>query len=83
MLNALKYRDDEMLMFVCACVCLVCCRSIVQIASVCFLNGGLFAETHRPLLIQKVLLLPSVGTVHSSAVELAKILTSNHTLSTR
>jgi pimeloyl-ACP methyl ester carboxylesterase len=27
-----------------------------QLASVCFLNGGLFPETHRPVLVQKLLL---------------------------
>jgi pimeloyl-ACP methyl ester carboxylesterase len=30
----------------------------VRLLSVCFLNGGLFPETHRPLLIQKILLTP-------------------------
>lgn len=30
----------------------------LNIASVCFLNGGLFPETHRPILIQKLLLSP-------------------------
>jgi pimeloyl-ACP methyl ester carboxylesterase len=30
----------------------------IEIASVCFLNGGLFPETHRPRLIQKLLLSP-------------------------
>ncbi len=29
-----------------------------KLASVCFLNGGLFPETHRPVLIQKLLLSP-------------------------
>lgn len=29
-----------------------------RIASVCFLNGGLFPETHKPVLIQKLLLSP-------------------------
>ncbi|WP_350656915.1 alpha/beta hydrolase [Psychrobacter sp. S1-30-MNA-CIBAN-0213] len=29
-----------------------------RIASVCFLNGGLFPETHKPILIQKLLLSP-------------------------
>jgi pimeloyl-ACP methyl ester carboxylesterase len=29
-----------------------------QLSSVCFLNGGLFPETHRPVLIQKLLLSP-------------------------
>lgn len=30
----------------------------VEILSVCFLNGGLFPETHQPLLIQKLLISP-------------------------
>ncbi len=30
----------------------------LQIKSVCFLNGGLFPETHRPRMIQKLLLSP-------------------------
>ena len=29
-----------------------------KLASLCFLNGGLFPETHRPVLIQKLLLSP-------------------------
>jgi pimeloyl-ACP methyl ester carboxylesterase len=29
-----------------------------KLASMCFLNGGLFPETHRPLLMQKLLLSP-------------------------
>ena len=29
-----------------------------HIASVCFLNGGLFPETHKPILVQKLLLSP-------------------------
>lgn len=29
-----------------------------HIASVCFLNGGLFPETHKPILLQKLLLSP-------------------------
>ena len=29
-----------------------------KLASVCFLNGGLFPETHRPVLLQKLLLSP-------------------------
>jgi pimeloyl-ACP methyl ester carboxylesterase len=33
-----------------------------QLKSVCFLNGGLFPETHHPLLIQKLLLSP-LGTI--------------------
>lgn len=32
--------------------------SQLTINSVCFLNGGLFPETHRPILIQKLLLSP-------------------------
>lgn len=34
----------------------------LRIASICFLNGGLFPETHHPLLIQKVLMSP-VGSI--------------------
>ena len=30
----------------------------LEIASICFLNGGLFPEVHRPLLIQKLLMSP-------------------------
>lgn len=30
----------------------------IEIKSVCFLNGGLFPEVHRPLLIQKILMGP-------------------------
>jgi pimeloyl-ACP methyl ester carboxylesterase len=30
----------------------------IKLRAVCFLNGGLFPETHRPLLIQKLLLSP-------------------------
>lgn len=30
----------------------------LQLASVCFLNGGLFPETHRPRLVQKLLISP-------------------------
>jgi len=33
----------------------------VSIASVCFLNGGLFPETHRPRPIQKLLAMPGLG----------------------
>lgn len=32
--------------------------SDMHISSVCFLNGGLFPETHKPILIQKLLLSP-------------------------
>ena len=34
----------------------------LEIASLCFLNGGLFPETHHPLLIQKVLMSP-IGSI--------------------
>jgi pimeloyl-ACP methyl ester carboxylesterase len=30
----------------------------IEIRSICFLNGGLFPETHRPRLIQKILMSP-------------------------
>ncbi len=33
-------------------------EDILEITSLCFLNGGLFPETHRPLLIQKLLMSP-------------------------
>jgi len=33
-------------------------RLSVEIVSVCFLNGGLFPESHRPLLVQRVLASP-------------------------
>ncbi|MBH0006130.1 alpha/beta fold hydrolase [Psychrobacter sp. SWN149] len=33
-------------------------NNYMNIASMCFLNGGLFPETHRPILIQKLLLSP-------------------------
>jgi len=32
-----------------------------RLRSVCFLNGGLFPETHRPALVQKLLLTPLLG----------------------
>jgi pimeloyl-ACP methyl ester carboxylesterase len=32
-----------------------------RVLSVCFLNGGLFPETHRPLLVQKLMLSPVGG----------------------
>ena len=34
-----------------------------EIESVCLLNGGLFPETHRPRLIQKLLLNPIIGPI--------------------
>jgi len=33
----------------------------LRLASVCFLNGGLFPETHRPRLVQKLLARPWLG----------------------
>ena len=33
-------------------------QSAPRLRSVCFLNGGLFPETHRPLLVQRLLLSP-------------------------
>ncbi|MGE6447366.1 MULTISPECIES: alpha/beta fold hydrolase [unclassified Pseudoalteromonas] len=30
----------------------------IKIQSICFLNGGLFPETHKPVLLQKLLLSP-------------------------
>ncbi len=36
-----------------------------QMQSLCFLNGGLFPESHRPLLIQKLLLSPLGGVLAS------------------
>ena len=41
--------------------------SKLRIASVCFLNGGLFPETHKPILIQKLLLSP-VGPLVSKLI---------------
>jgi len=35
----------------------------LQIASLCFLNGGLFPEAHHPLLIQKLLMSPIGSTI--------------------
>ena len=35
----------------------------LTIASICFLNGGLFPETHRPRMVQKLLLSPLGGLV--------------------
>lgn len=35
----------------------------IKIESVCFLNGGLFPEMHRPLLIQKLLMSPLGSTI--------------------
>lgn len=34
----------------------------LEITSICFLNGGLFSETHQPLLIQKLLMSP-IGSI--------------------
>jgi len=44
----------------------------VTINSVCFLNGGLFPETHRPVLIQKLLLSP-IGFVISKLTTKQKL----------
>lgn len=35
-----------------------------QLQSICFLNGGVFAEMHRPLLIQKLMLSPLGSIMH-------------------
>jgi len=40
-------------------------QSGLQIASLCFLNGGLFPETHQALLIQKLLMSP-IGSIVGS-----------------
>eukprot|EP00697_Spironema_sp_BW2_P006401 gnl/Spiro4/18956_TR10102_c0_g1_i1.p1 gnl/Spiro4/18956_TR10102_c0_g1~~gnl/Spiro4/18956_TR10102_c0_g1_i1.p1 ORF type:complete len:381 (-),score=92.56 gnl/Spiro4/18956_TR10102_c0_g1_i1:39-1181(-) len=34
-----------------------------HILSVCLLNGGLFPETHRPILVQRLLLMPAVAPI--------------------
>ncbi len=44
----------------------------IIINSVCFLNGGLFPETHRPALIQKLLLSP-IGFVISKLTTKQKL----------
>lgn len=46
--------------------------SDLSIASVCFLNGGLFPETHKPILIQKLLLSP-LGALVSKLITKKKI----------
>lgn len=45
------------------------------IASVCFLNGGLFPETHKPILIQKLLLSP-LGPLVSKLINKQKFATN-------
>nr|WP_317198737.1 alpha/beta hydrolase [uncultured Psychrobacter sp.] len=47
----------------------------LHIASVCFLNGGLFPETHRPILIQRLLLSP-LGSLVSKLFTKAKFATN-------
>ena len=49
--------------------------SKLPIASVCFLNGGLFPETHKPILIQKLLLSP-VGPLVSKLITKQKFFAS-------
>ncbi len=49
--------------------------SKLRIASVCFLNGGLFPETHKPILIQKLLLSP-VGPLVSKLITKQKFFAS-------
>lgn len=46
-------------------------RSKIRIESLCFLNGGLFPETHKPLLIQKLLLSP-LGSLISKLINKKK-----------
>ncbi|WP_350431877.1 alpha/beta hydrolase [Shewanella sp. H8] len=50
-------------------------NSHTHIASVCFLNGGLFPETHKPLLIQKLLLSP-LGPLMAKLINKQKFATS-------
>jgi pimeloyl-ACP methyl ester carboxylesterase len=40
----------------------------MTIASVCFLNGGLFPETHRPRPVQKLLATPGIGPLLARAM---------------
>ncbi len=49
--------------------------SKLTIHSVCFLNGGLFPETHRPILIQKLLLSP-LGPLVSKLINKSKFATN-------
>lgn len=49
--------------------------SDIHIASVCFLNGGLFPETHRAVLVQKLLLSP-LGFLVSKLINKQKFATS-------
>jgi pimeloyl-ACP methyl ester carboxylesterase len=55
-------------------------RPFLEIASMCFLNGGLFPETHRARPVQKLLAMPVVGALLSRlsnrkrfAVEFARV----------
>lgn len=52
-------------------------KPALTIASVCFLNGGLFPETHRPALIQKLLLSP-VGSLIGRLTSKAKFSDNLH-----
>lgn len=38
-------------------------KKSVELESICFLNGGLFPETHSPLLVQKLLMSPVGGLI--------------------
>jgi hypothetical protein len=49
--------------------------SQLTIESVYFLNGGLFPETHKPLLIQKLLLSP-LGSLESKLINKQKFTTN-------
>lgn len=40
----------------------------VELASLCFLNGGLFPETHRARPVQKLLALPGIGSLLARAM---------------
>lgn len=44
----------------------------LQVASMVFLNGGLFPETHRPRLVQKLLATPVLGTLLASTMSYGK-----------
>ncbi|WP_201556417.1 alpha/beta fold hydrolase [Psychrobacter sp. 72-O-c] len=49
--------------------------SDMHIASVCYLNGGLFPETHKPVLVQKLLLSP-LGPLVSKLINKQKFATN-------
>jgi pimeloyl-ACP methyl ester carboxylesterase len=44
----------------------------LRLKSVCFLNGGLFPETHRARLVQKLLATPIVGTLLARSMSYGK-----------